>query len=504
MTLRGARVLLVDDHDDLAENLEEILGDEGAQVLRATTASEALALAQDPFEVALVDIGLPDATGLSLLPKLKEAGDSDSEVLVITGSASLDDAIAAVKAGAYDYVLKPFDPGALLSSVARAMAQVRLRREANALSAALRRSEANLRTMVDTVQALLLVLDGNGRVIRANRAAAALTGCSLSELVGISWIDTFVRQQDRAGFSDVVRSLVDGEREHVSHDHRIVVPGPHGPQERWISWASSALRQTDASVHVYASGLDVTETRELERRTRLSEKLAAVGTLAAGLAHEIRNPLNGAHLQLRVLERRVGKLGGEGQFAEPINVVQGEIKRLSRLVDEFLSFARPTEIHASQVDLCEIVRLVAELEHPTASRNQIDIVVHAPTDPVAISGDREKLEQVLLNLVRNAVEAGHAGGKVDIRVEPNDTSVRVVVADDGDGIPRENLERIFEPFFSTKPNGTGLGMAICHSLVSLHGGEMRVRSEHGTEIELELPLRAPVRPQTIDWVRAPS
>ncbi|TPV95248.1 MAG: response regulator [Myxococcales bacterium FL481] len=495
MTLHGASVLLVDDHDDLAASLEEILSDEGASVARATTVGEALELAQRRFEVALVDIGLPDATGLSLLPELKAAGDGDREVLVITGSAALDDAIAAVKAGAYDYVLKPFDPQLLLSSVARALEQVRLRGEALTLSAALRRSEANLRTMVDTVQALLLVLDSQGRVVRANRAAAALTGVDVGDLVGVSWGQTFVREQDRDQFAEVVAALVGGQHEHASHDHRIVVEGAAGLHERWISWACSALRQTDASVHVYASGLDVTETRELERRTRLSEKLAAVGTLAAGLAHEIRNPLNGAHLQLRVLERRVEGLDGGDRLGEPVRVVQSEITRLSRLVDDFLGFARPTEIHASRVDLCEVARLVVELERAAAKRADIEVVVDAPSEPVIIEGDREKLEQVLLNLVGNAVEAGRAGGRVEIGVHPGATAVRVVVSDDGDGISPDNLERIFEPFFSTKPNGTGLGMAICHSLVALHGGEMRVFSENGTQVEVELPRRVPSRAQ---------
>src|SRR5690606_15626161 len=131
--LADAHILLVDDHDDLVENLTEILEEEGARVTRASRASEALERAQIGFDVALVDIRLPDATGLSLLPSLRTAGDGLGEVLLITGNASLDDAIEAIGREAYAYVLKPFDPLALISTVGRALEKVRLQRKSREL-----------------------------------------------------------------------------------------------------------------------------------------------------------------------------------------------------------------------------------------------------------------------------------------------------------------------------------------------------------------------------------
>ncbi|MEE9382275.1 MAG: ATP-binding protein [Nannocystaceae bacterium] len=492
MTLKGSQILLVDDHVDLAESLSEILTEEGAQVRHATTASQISALARQPFDVALVDIGLPDATGLSLLPSLKAAGDGQSEVLVLTGSAALDDAIGAVRAGAYDYVLKPFDPEALLTSVARALAKVRLSRQASGLSAALRESEANLRTLVDTVQALLVVLDADGLVVRANQAVARLTGRSVADLAGTSWVESFVSAPDRAGFSEAFRRLVGGEPAAGSQEYRVRLERETGALEvRWISWASSVLRLEDGTTRVYASGIDVTDTRALERRTRLNEKLAAVGTLAAGLAHEIRNPLNGAHLQLRLLERRLTKAGGADQLFEPIHVVHGEISRLSHLVDDFLRFARPTEINVTDVDLSAIVRRVVALEAPRAERAGAGLAMELRGGSVHIQGDEEKLQQVLLNLVRNAIEAVSGEGQISVSVHGEGESVHVTVRDNGVGIATENISRIFEPFFSTKPNGTGLGMAICHSLISVHGGEIQVRCDAGTVVEIVLPTVPP-------------
>jgi two-component system, NtrC family, sensor histidine kinase HydH len=367
--LLDAHVLLVDDHDDLVENLTEILEDEGARVTRAARASEAVERAKAGFDIALVDIRLPDATGLSLLPQLKQSGDGFAEVLLITGSASLDDAIAAVGQDAYAYVLKPFDPADLLATVGRALEKVRLQRGA----------------------------------------------------------------------------------------------------------------------------------RELERRARIAEKLAAVGTLSAGLAHEIRNPLNAASLQLQLLERRVRRLEADDpKLIEPIEMVQRELARLSHLVEDFLRFARPADLYLRRFDANAMIRQVVELQSPEAERAGIELRAELPDEHLHFSGDREKLQQVLLNVIRNAMEAIESCDDPEDRSGPRghivvslgwaeDGMLLLRIADDGPGIPDEILLRIFEPFFSTKPMGTGLGMAICHSLIHQHGGAIEVRCEGGTQVDILLP-----------------
>jgi signal transduction histidine kinase len=360
--LQNAHVLLVDDHDDLADNLTEILEEEGARVTRAARASEAIEHAEAGFDVALVDIRLPDATGLSLLPVLKQSGDGFGEVLLITGSSSLDDAIAAVGHDAYAYVLKPFDPVDLLSTVGRALEKVRLQRE----------------------------------------------------------------------------------------------------------------------------------SRELERRARIAEKLAAVGTLSAGLAHEIRNPLNAASLQLQLLERRIKRMSDDPKLLNPVELVQSELGRLSNLVEDFLRFARPADLYRRRFDANAMVSQVVELLAPELAHMQIELHTDLPAGPLYVDGDREKLQQVVLNVVRNAIEAlEFDGGTIVVSLAwCEDGMVRLRVADDGPGIPNEIMLRIFEPFFSTKPMGTGLGMAICHSLVQQHGGAMLVRCKEGTEVDILLPASA--------------
>ena len=494
--LSDARILVIEDNADLAANLIEILDDEGARVRTAGTAAAARAMVdKDPgLDLALLDVQLPDSSGLALLPDIKRAGDGLAEVVLISGQATIEDATLAVSGGAYAYILKPFRIEDLVATVERAWRQVRSSRAERALTAELRLREASLRVLVETVQALLLVLDHHGRVVQANPAVTSLTGVSVSELIGKAWVETFVPEAERAGVREVLQRL-GLDQAHLSHEHRVLTPD-QAWGERIVSWRYTLVRDKGGDMLIYASGLDVTEFKELEQRTRLAQRLAAVGTLAAGLAHEIRNPLNSAQLQLRLLERRLAKVSADEKLFEPVRVVQQEIARLSGLVQEFLAFARPSVLDVATTDVTAMARRVVELERPVAREHGVAMILDAP-GPVIIGADADKLQQVLLNLARNAIEATVAvpGERcVWVRVAHHGAGASLVVRDTGVGMSSEIEARIFEPFFSTKPAGTGLGMAICHSLVTQHGGDILVRSEpgRGTEIEIVLPHQPPV------------
>ena len=183
------------------------------------------------------------------------------------------------------------------------------------------RGDARVRTLVDTVQALLLVLDGDGTILQANATVATVLGVSVAELEGKNWFDCCTYEIDRERARADFAQLVAGDQTLLETRERLSREGTSPSEARWIDWQSAVVRGPD-SVRVYRSGLDVTRARELEQRTRVAERLAAVGTLAAGLAHEIRNPLNAAGLQLQLLERRLRKAGVEDETAGPVQIVQ--------------------------------------------------------------------------------------------------------------------------------------------------------------------------------------
>jgi signal transduction histidine kinase len=241
------------------------------------------------------------------------------------------------------------------------------------------------------------------------------------------------------------------------------------------------------------------EKRELSRRAQVAEKLAAVGTMTAGLSHEIRNPLNAAALQLSVLERRIQKLGKDAQPAllEPLTLVRDEIRRLDHILEDFLQFARPREFVPKPIEVAPVVNRVLDLLGGEAERRGIRLGRDlAPVPPIL--GDEERLRQVLVNFGLNALEAVGEGGlvRVSTREEPGDAAhpdapraVAIVYDDDGPGVPPDVRDRIFEPFFTTKAKGSGLGLSIVHAIVTQHGGSILVQDspEGGARFVVRLP-----------------
>ena len=231
---------------------------------------------------------------------------------------------------------------------------------------------------------------------------------------------------------------------------------------------------------------DLTELRQMEHAVRRSDRLAVVGGLAAGLAHEIRNPLAsmcgsievlGASPHLNEQERKLMK------------VVLGEAERLEVLVKEFLSFARPASPELTALPGARAVAETIELLKPQLSGRGIEVETSAD-ESLLVRADARQFRQVLWNLLGNAADATSPGGRVQVKLQRQNGHALLEVADSGEGIPQEDLGRIFDPFFTTKDGGTGLGLAIVHRIVEAHGGELSVKSEpgKGSVFRVALPL----------------
>jgi len=225
--------------------------------------------------------------------------------------------------------------------------------------------------------------------------------------------------------------------------------------------------------------------RELQRR----ERLAALGQMAAGLAHEIRNPLGGIGLFASVLERDLGDLPKQKEIARKIG---DGVCTVESIVRDILEFAGGAEPKLERVSFHEIVERVRVLVEAKAEKEGVTVVIDEPTDDVGLRCDPRLIDRALSNLVFNAIEAAGEGGHVWIRQAPvrvGDEFVAVVVEDDGGGIDPVHSQRIFNPFYTTKENGTGLGLAIVHGIVEAHGGHVRVepRTGGGSSFALALP-----------------
>lgn len=226
------------------------------------------------------------------------------------------------------------------------------------------------------------------------------------------------------------------------------------------------------------------EKREQEHR------LAALGAMAAGLAHEIRNPLAGIKGAAQFLQgEELPELS-----MDMLQVVVDETDRLNTVVSQFLDYARPARLHLEEVDLGELVGQAVALVRAGGLPDGVEVDVE--TEPLTILADRGRISQVLLNLLRNGLQAMPAGGELRVRVARVGEQVELAVADTGVGIAPEDREQLFTPFFTTKRDGTGLGLAICRRLVRAHGGEIEVRSAvaRGSDFVVRLPLEAQLSP----------
>lgn len=486
------RILIVDDNAELRAALEDVLSTvvdgEGVpkyEVRAAETGKAGLASAEkNGFDVAIVDVKLPDASGVDLIEPLRQKS-AFSEVLLVTGFATLDAAMGALRSGAFAFVLKSFRPEELIATVEQAFAKVALMREREEL-------ERRYRDLVELTSVVFVALDKDENVSLWNRRATMLTDVLPEDALGHPFLERFVPDDSRERFHKALQKVRGRASERRGVEVETGLQPAANPSTRLrVRWHLSHADGVDGVV--YAIGIDVTERRALEKRAADAEALSAMGTLALNLAHEIRNPLNAAVLQLHLLGRDVDKLSADEEKRAALKsraaIVGDEIGRLNRLLTEFLELARPRGLAREPVHVPRLLHDVLELERETALARGVTFVRELPEDGCVAIGDAEKLKQVLINLVVNALDAMKGGGTLTATVRAADDMIEMSIADTGGGIDKEHLASVFDPFFTTKEAGTGLGLSIVRKIVDQHRGDVRIDSERekGTRVTVSVP-----------------
>jgi signal transduction histidine kinase len=243
--------------------------------------------------------------------------------------------------------------------------------------------------------------------------------------------------------------------------------------------ASMQRHNVDLLLERMASQLDV------------ATRLAAISRLTGGVAHEIKNPLNAIALRLELLRARLGQ--PDQELSGEIDILSKEVLRLDRVVKTFLDFSRPLDVHLQDIDLGVLAREVIEFVTPQARLAKIEVDFSAPSEPALIRGDSDLLKQAVLNLVTNAIDAMGRGGRLQVRVDKSDDKLTLEVSDTGSGIPPELRDKVFQLYFTTKPSGSGIGLAMTYRAVQLHNGTISFKSEAGSGTTFRLEFPANVR-----------
>jgi signal transduction histidine kinase len=349
--------------------------------------------------------------------------------------------------------------------------------------------------------AVILAHPGTAAVLEDERQAQRLHASLqvwLGELLGGPYDVTYAENHARIGQAHVrvglgLRYMVTAMSRVRAALQEIAARALEADPEKSRAVSAAVARVSDLDLAIMLESYKDDSVRHVDRAlAREAEQLRALG---AGLAHEIRNPLNGASLHLAVLDRALARSRDVSPHArEAAAVLRAEIKRLGTLVNEFLEVARPKPLARVVCDVNEIAKAVAVLIAPEAESRRVAMQVEVFSLPALATVDPDRVRQVLLNLVRNAIEAVAEGGHVAILVRRLPQTVEMDVADDGVGIP-DAAAPLFDAFYTTKERGTGLGLSIVHRIVSDHGGDVRFESTPGSTVfTVRLPAGPPSEP----------
>ncbi len=472
-------VLVVDDDADTRSNLCDILELDHYRIETAGTAAEVLGRKDwSRISAILLDRRLPDSNAEELLPRLRQMA-PDTAILIVTGYADLQGAIAALRQGAADYILKPINPDALRASLARLA-------ERRHLTLAKERSENAFRTLVEAAPCLIVILRADYSIAYFSPFAEELTGYHAGEVLGVNYVERFLCGDCRAMVREHLQQVLAGTPARGFENPVRCRDGSH----RWFIWNAQLLPDYEGAPAVLKVGQDITVLKQAQERTLQAERLAAIGQMMAGLAHESGNALARSQACLEMLAMEVED---RAEALDLIGRIQKAQNHLQQLYGEVRNYAAPMKLERQKHSVRSIWRqawanLSEQRQRRTASLQEEceGVDLHCLVDAF-------RLEQVFRNLLENALAA--CSDPVEITMFcsaarlDGQPALRIAVRDNGPGLTLEQRQRIFEPFFTTKTKGTGLGMAIAQRIIEAHGGQIAVGTSPGpgTEIQFLMP-----------------
>lgn len=470
-------ILVIDDDADTRANLRDILELDAHRVETASSIAEALQRWNwNDYAAILLDRRLPDGTAEEFLPRLQQLAPA-AAIIIVTGYADLQGTIAALRQGAADYILKPINPEALRASLARIA-------ERRRLAQAKERSEAAFRSLVEAAPCLIVIVRPDRAILYLSPFAEQLTGFRTAEVRGQDYLLLFgpeIRPTVQQQFERILAGGSGGGFE-------TPVMGKDGTR-RWVIWNVQRLADYDGGPATLLVGQDITGLKEAQERALQAERLAGIGQMVTGLAHESGNALARSQACLEMLALEVED---RPEAMELIGRIQKAQDHLRHLYEEVRGYAAPLRLEREWCDLRAIWRRAWESLAVMRHGRDAQLQEGSETIDRHVAVDLFRLEQVFRNILENALAACPDPVRIEITCE-NATlagrpALQVRVRDNGPGLNAEQRQRIFEPFYTTKTKGTGLGMAIAKRIMEAHGGSITVGTGEGPGAEIILTL----------------
>ncbi len=511
------KIVLIDDEQGIRKVTGIALRDAGYEVFTAADGREGLEVCDRVRpQIVITDIRMPGMDGISVLGNLKKRL-PDTEVIVVTAFGEMELAIRALQLDASDFITKPIHDEALHLALERARDRYVRRKQIqeytllleegwNETTAELMETYRFQNDLIESSMDGIVGCDADDRVVIFNRSMERILGYTKSEVLHRFGLGGLFHPEDEKAFLKALKK------------------DRYGGENRLFMYQTALRGKTLSSIPVQISASvitdpqgqengkvcfvrDLREIRELEREIEdqakilHQDKMMSLGRLAASVVHEINNPLAGVlnycRLMIRILNRGDLRPENASKFEQYLNLVESETARCSEIVSNLLTFSRKTPVSFSNVEVRELLdRSILLCQHKLELSN-IRLTTEYSSDLPAIRGDFNQLQQCIINLIFNALDAMPEGGVLTIGASHNASHNRVIITvqDTGIGIPEENLSHIFEPFFTSKDEGygVGLGLSTLYGIVRHHQGDVHVESRpgEGTRFSLSLPTANP-------------
>jgi len=506
-------IVLIDDEEDIREVMSLALTDAGYNVRTAADGEAGIRMCiEAPPQIVITDIRMPGMGGLQVLERIKHEF-PDTEVIVATAFGEMELAIRALQLDASDFITKPIGSDNLLLALQRARERYTSRRRLKDYTLLLEREKAETsqqllktiafqRNLIESSMDGILGVDEQRVVVIYNRSMEQLLGIPRDQVLLKMTLSRFFRPDEAVRFESELRGERFGGKNRLFLFETLLKTG--SGREIPVQVSAATLMDDGRESGLVGFFRDLREFRRLEReladqaRILHQDKMMSLGRLAASVVHEINNPLSGILNYLRLMSRLLqeGAFTDErrDKFRRYLTIADSETSRCSQIVSNLLSFSRRSPAAFAAVDVAELLRRCILLSQHKLELSHIRLESHVPPDLPAVEGDFNQLQQCVINLIFNAIDAMPQGGTLTLGALAGDApqTVSIRVQDTGPGIPAENLSSIFEPFFTTKSEGHGLGLGLStvYGIVERHHGTVEARNldKAGALFVITLPV----------------
>jgi len=475
------KILVVDDEKVIREGCSEVLAQEGFEVVLADNGEQGLGMIEKVhFDVVLLDLMMPGLSGFDVLSHVKELH-PDTSIIVITGYATVENSIEAMKKGAFDFIPKPFSPDQLRVVVSKAIEHTGALKD-------IANEKSRMRVLINLLANGVMVADAEKKVVLANPAFMKIMGFQGDDIIGRPFTE-LVQQEQLRQMVEHALSISEIEITEITEELKIKKSG-EDRTNTYVVRCRPFRDRIGRNLGTITVMSDITYLKEINQRQ---------SDFVSMVAHEIRSPMNSVMAQMKVVQ---DGLAGDvtqkqseilGRASEKIN---GLVSLSSELLNMAAREAGLIVLERTECDMAEVIKDQIDFHQPKAQAKGIQLQLDPLPDSPPVLANVQNMEEVLSNLIANGINYTPEGGRVTIAVRPEKHHLCISVRDTGLGIEKEDLDRIFDRFYRVKNEktryiiGTGLGLAIVKSIVEAHDGMIRVESkpDHGSTFYIYIPF----------------